>query len=101
MTVKAEIAPVDASETRSISPKLPEQGPTGRGANTDELLAALGPAVLRRACLVNDFVAVGFGVPAVPRADLVTIHAPAGRDGSDPAERGVKGDMTSGTLCSF
>jgi glucokinase len=88
--------PVDASESRSMGPVLPEQGPTGWGADTGALLAALGPRVLRRACLINDFVAVGFGVPAVPAEDLVTLCSPPGGGGGGGA-RGVKAAVGAGT----
>jgi len=96
--------PVDASESRSMGPVLPEQGPTGWGADTGALLAALGPRVLRRACLINDFVAVGFGVPAVPTEDLVTLYSPPGGggggdggDGDGDGARGVKAAVGAGT----
>lgn len=84
--------PVDAAERKSTGPVLPEQGPTGWGADV---------AVLERlpniqsACLINDFVAVGLGLTAVASEDIVSVHQAT--NGASPGEKGCIGAVGAGT----
>jgi glucokinase len=64
--------PVDNESVQS-GPSLPEQGPTGWGIDTHKVKQALGPAI-KHICLVNDFVAVGYGLTAVNEEHLTQVH---------------------------
>lgn len=78
-------------ENLSNGPDLPEQGPTGWRANAHEHVEVVLGAVIRRCVLVNDFVAVGFGLTVVDDSDVVTLH-------SAPVESGgVIGCVGAGT----
>jgi glucokinase len=79
-----------ADERLQCGPNLPEQGPTGWGVDTAVLQAEMGGAV-HRICLVNDFVAVGFGlVPGVvDPADIELLH---------PGEEGARD--AHGVMCA-
>jgi glucokinase len=61
---------------------LPEQGPTGWGLNMKELLDGPLQNRVKKAKLVNDFVAVGLGVTAMPESQIITLHA--ARLGEEP-----------------
>ena len=47
---------------------------------------------MKKACLINDFVAVGLGVPALGDCDLVHLHTPC-IDGNQP--NGSDGAVTN------
>lgn len=61
--------PVDDERVQS-GPSLVEQGPTGWGSDAHEALELGLGAVVKRAVLINDFVAVGLGLTVVPDEDL-------------------------------
>jgi glucokinase len=69
--------PVDHESVQS-GPSLPEQGPTGWGTDTNVVTKALKGAI-KQICLVNDFVAVGYGLTAVSESQLMQVH-PGKRD---------------------
>ena len=93
-----ELAVVDAlcvaicgpveDETRTTGPVLPDQGPTGWGANIATVLQALGGAV-RRARLINDFVAVGYGVPGLSADAIEWLHKTPTRPSTAGSERSM------------
>lgn len=60
-------------ETRSAGPVLPEQGPTGWGADVEDLVDKMN-GVVKRAKLLNDFVAVGLGVPLMAANEDCILH---------------------------
>lgn len=103
-----ELAVVDAlcvaicgpveDETRTTGPVLPDQGPTGWGANIATVLQALGGAV-RRARLINDFVAVGYGVPGLSADAIEWLHKTPTRPSTAGSERsmGVVAAVGAGT----
>jgi glucokinase len=84
------------NETRSAGPVLPEQGPTGWGADVGDLVRRLNGKV-RRAKLLNDFVAVGLGVPLMAgnAAYTVNLHTPP--SGKCGAGVGVDGASSGGS----
>jgi glucokinase len=82
--------PVDGENVQS-GPNLPEQGPTGWGADAARDLGGRLGAVIRHAVLINDFVAVGLGLTVVPEEDLATLHE------APQVEGGVKAAVGAGT----
>jgi hypothetical protein len=59
-------------------PVLPEQPPTQWDARSSDLVTGELKGRVLRAVLVNDFIAIGLGLKALPPDDLVTLHdAPA------------------------
>ena len=82
--------PVDGERVQS-GPNLPEQGPTGWGADAHQHLERALGAVVKRAVLINDFVAVGLGLTVVPDEDLATLHDVPQKVG------GVKAAVGAGT----
>lgn len=88
-----------ADETHTTGPVLPDQGPTGWDANIATVLQGLGGAV-RRARLINDFVAVGYGVPAVSADAIEWLHqtppTPT-RASTSARSRGVMAAVGAGT----
>ena len=88
----AVCGPVEG-ERRMAGPVLPEQPPTQWGACADDVVGDVLHGVVLSACLINDFVAVGFGVPWLPPADVVPLHSPGG----DPAGGGVISVIGAGT----
>ena len=71
-----------SNENEQAGVVLPEQGPTGWGLNMSELLEGRLKLRVKRAKLVNDFVAVGLGVTGIQETELITLHE--ARLGTDP-----------------
>jgi glucokinase len=93
-TVIAICGPVE-NERRSAGPVLPEQGPTGWGADAAQLEIDLPRC--RRCRLINDFVAVGYGIPALEEEDVMELHSAAGADGEAEGGRGLIAAVGAGT----
>jgi glucokinase len=66
------------NETRMFGPVLPEQGPSGWGADIEKnVLLPLGK-VIKKAVLINDCVAAGFGLTDLDSKDIVVLHHESG-----------------------
>ena len=65
-----------SNETVQAGVVLPEQGPTGWGLDMRQVLSSskIGSRV-RKAKLINDFVAVGLGVTGIDASSVVTLHS--------------------------
>jgi glucokinase len=86
-----------ADEQRSSGPVLPEQGPTGWGANVQrDVLERLGK-VVKRAVLINDCVATGLGLTAVDAADITCLHTPPGGPTLPPMQGAPMAAVVVGT----
>ena len=72
-------------------PVLPEQPPTKWGACSSDLTGGALTGVIGVAELVNDFVAVGFGLPALDLDDIVTLHDGSPNDAGPIACTGAGG----------
>mmetsp|Transcript_21229 Transcript_21229/g.55393 ORF Transcript_21229/g.55393 Transcript_21229/m.55393 type:complete len:344 (+) Transcript_21229:105-1136(+) len=72
----AVCGPVE-NEDRMCGPVLPEQPPTQWNACAADLMAGPLKGRVRKAVLINDFVAVGFGLTALPPKDAEMLHPAA------------------------
>jgi len=75
--VIAICGPVEG-EDRAVGPELDHQPPSRWHACASADLVGRFPGVIRSARLLNDFVAVGYALPALSPSDWVALHTPAG-----------------------
>jgi glucokinase len=74
--VIAICGPVEG-EDRAVGPELDHQPPSRWHACASADLVGRFPGVIRAARLLNDFVAVGYALPALSDSDWVALHTPA------------------------
>lgn len=64
-----------SNETVQAGVVLPEQGPTGWGLDMTQILSSSKiSGRVRKAKLLNDFVAVGLGITGIDAASVITVH---------------------------